>query len=533
MPSCPLTADRYPPSAAYDTDCSTRMTSLRPLHLLAIAIVVGLSVPLAARAQTSATDVRLAGFDEYVAKAVKDWNTAGLAIAVVKDGRVVFKKAYGVRQLGRPEPVDTATLFSIASTTKAMTAAAVGMLVDEGKLKWDDRVIKHLPGFQLHDPYVTRELTIRDLLTHRAGISGADYLWAFTDFSREEVISKLQLLEPSYSLRSSFVYQNLMYLIAGEVVRVASGMPWEAFVTTRIFQPLGMTSTVPTRAMARARNNVASPHWQFGDTLTLIQTRQADVIAPAGSVVSNVSDMSKWMRFLLDSARVDNRRLLKPETLAELFKPQAIVPPDEFYPTIELTNPRWMTYGLGWFQHDYRGRMVQFHTGSLNGAVAIVGLIPDERLGVVVFANTDHVEVRHALMYRVFDHFLGNPVRDWSTDLRALYGKERARDDSTRKANEARRISGTKPSLPLEKYAGTYADSLVGSLVVSIENGKLRARVSSFRAGSVEHWQYDTFRIRWDNRWDGASLLTFTIGREGIPSTANYAGFTLRRESSR
>jgi CubicO group peptidase (beta-lactamase class C family) len=485
-----------------------------------------------APAQGQASDPRLAGFDQYVEQALRDWKPAGLAISVVKDGKVVFQKAYGVRQVGRPEPVDTATLFQIASVTKAMTAATVGMLVDDGKLKWDDPVIKHLPAFQLYDPYVTRELTIRDLLTHRAGIGGTDYLWGDRDLTRAEAINRLRLVKPTYSLRSSFVYQNLMYTMAGEVVGAVSGMPWEAFVASRIFQPLGMTSTVPTQALARTRANVASPHWRFGDTLTAVRGHDADVIAPAGSVVSNISDMSKWIRFLLDSARVGNKRLLKPETFAELFRPQAIVPPDEFYPTIELTKPRWMTYGLGWFQHDYRGRIVHFHTGSLRGTVAIAGLMPDEQLGVFVFANTDHVEVRHALMYRVFDLFLGNPVRDWSTDLRTLYQKERTRADSTRRANEAKRIRGTKPSLALEKYAGTYKDPLLGDIVVTAENGSLRVRASSLISGSLEHWQYDTFRIRWDNRWQGPSLITFSIGQDGLPGTASLYGVTLRRETS-
>jgi CubicO group peptidase (beta-lactamase class C family) len=500
---------------------------------LAYTIVVGavLSSTLRAQASPSPTDSRLAGFDEYVAKSVKDWNVAGLAIAVVKDGRVVFEKAYGVRQLGRPEPVDTATLFNAASTTKAMTAVAVGMLVDEGKLQWDDPVIKHLPGFQLYDPYVTRELTIRDLLTHRAGLGNADYLWASRDLSRDTVISRLRFVKPAYSLRSSFVYQNLMYLMAGEVIRAVSGMPWETFVATRIFQPLGMTSTVPLSAMARGRADVASPHWRFGDTLTLIKTIETDVIAPAGSVVSSISDMSKWIRFLLDSAKVGGKRLLKPETFAELFTPQAIVPPDEFYPTRELTKPHWMTYGLGWFQHDYRGHMVDFHTGSINGFVAIAGLLRDERLGVYVFANTDHVEVRHALMYRVFDLFLGAPVRDWSTEIRALYGKRTARADSSRTADEAKRIRGTKPSLPEAKYVGTYSDQLLGKIIISMENGNLRARMSSSLAGSMEQWQYDTFRIRWDNRWDGTDLVTFSIGQDGLPETVTLGDFILRRET--
>jgi CubicO group peptidase (beta-lactamase class C family) len=186
--------------------------------------------------------------DAYTAKAVRDWNVPGLAIAVVKDGRVAFAKGYGVRELGKPAPVDTQTRFAIGSTTKAMTAAALAMLVDEGKLRWDDPVTKYLPGFQTGDPYVTREITVRDLLTHRAGLGNADFLWYESDIPAAEVRRRVRMLRPAYSLRSSFIYQNVMYAVAGQVVAAASGMPWATFVRTRIFGPLGMTATEATLA---------------------------------------------------------------------------------------------------------------------------------------------------------------------------------------------------------------------------------------------------------------------------------------------
>jgi CubicO group peptidase (beta-lactamase class C family) len=447
----------------------------------------------------------------------------------VKDGRIVFAKGYGVREIGKPAPVDTQTLFAIGSTTKAMTAASIGMLVDEGRLKWDDKVTRILPAFQLSDPYVTRELTIRDLLTHRAGLPNADVLWYRSDNSPEEVIRRVRFAEPAYSMRSSFIYQNIMYAVAGQVVAAESGMPWERFVRTRIFAPLGMPNTVPLGDSLRGRSNVAAPHYRFGDTVRVVSNASVDAVASAGAVWASVADMARWMRFILDSARADGKRLLKPETYAELLKPETMVTPEEFYPTAHLTKPHWTTYAFGWFQEDYSGKMVDFHTGSIDGMVAIIGLIPDERLGVYVLANLDHAEVRHALMYRVFDAYLGNPPRDWSGDLLKLYGGIRAAGDSASRRAEARRIPNTHPSLSLDRYAGTYADSLAGDINVSFESGKLRLRSSSTHAGTLEHWEYDTFRMRWDNAWEGTSFATFTIGRDGVPTRLDFEDAVLRR----
>jgi CubicO group peptidase (beta-lactamase class C family) len=468
--------------------------------------------------------------DAYTAQAVKDWGAVGLAIAVVKDGRVVFEKGYGVRELGKPDLVDSTTLFAIGSTTKAMTAAAMGMLVDEGKVRWDDPVINYLPGFQLKDPWVTREITVRDLLTHRAGLPNVDFLWYGTNNSTAEILRRVRYVDLAYSPRSSFIYQNVMYAAAGQVIAAVSGMPWEEFVRTRIFEPLHMTGTVPLLSRASAQPNVASPHDRIDDTMRVIRNASVDGVASAGSVWSSVADMSKWMRFILDSGRVDGKRLLKPETFAELLKPQTMVPPDQFYPSARLTRPHWVTYGLGWFQQDYDGRAVDFHTGSIDGMVAIIGLIPDERLGVYVLANADHVELRHALMLKAFDLWGPAPGkgRDWSTELRTLYGNANAQAIAARKAAEAKRVTGTKPSLPLARYAGTYSDSLYGDVTIRTSGDGLRFK-SGTMEGTLEHWQYETFRVQWDNRWQGTALVTFVIGSDGAPSRIEMGGRALER----
>ena len=395
------------------------------LALTILAVTLSASPRVSAdQAPPGAPATPLAGFDDYVAQSVKDWKTTGLAVAVVKDGQIVFAKGYGVRRLGSPEPIDDRTLFAVGSTTKAMTAAAIGMLVDEGKVAWDDPVIKHLPWFALKDPYMTREIRVRDLLIHRAGVPNTDFLWYEQPLSAREIIGRLRDVELETSPRTHFTYQNVMYAVAGEVVAAASGMPWAEFVRTRIFEPLGMSGTIATAATLAEQPNVATPHYEIDGTVQVIRNASVDGVAPAGSVWSSVRDMAQWLNMLLARGTAGGpagKRLLSEKVVAELFTPQTMVGPDAFYPTARLTTPHWTTYGLGWFQADYGGEKVDFHTGSIDGMVAIAGLIRDRNLGVVVLANLDHTELRHALMYRVFDAYLGRPARDWSADMRALY----------------------------------------------------------------------------------------------------------------
>ncbi|MDX1579140.1 MAG: serine hydrolase, partial [Gemmatimonadota bacterium] len=441
-------------------------------------------------------------FDAYVSEAVEAWGAPGLAIAVVHGGRVVFERGYGVLELGRPARVDEHTRFAIGSTTKAMTAAAIGLLVDEGALDWDDRVIDHLPGFRLHDPYATREVTIRDLLTHRAGLGNADFLWYEQETDADEILRKVRLLEPAYSLRSGFIYQNIMYLVAGEVVEAVSGMPWDVFVTERLFEPLDMDETVALASRIRGRPNVATPHDTVDGELRPIENASVDPVAPAGSVWSSVSDMAKWLLMLLAEGELPSgERLLEPGTVREMFTPQVVLRSQ--YPTTRLTRPDWMTYGLGWFQQDYRGRKVDFHTGSIDGMVAIAGLIREQDLGVYVLANRDHVEVRHALMYRVFDVFdpHGGDPRDWSTDLRELYDELAASAAEARARRLEGRVQDTEPSHPPAAYAGRYEDPLFGSVEVEREGDGLRLVYGPGLRGPLEHWHHDTFLVRFDAAW--------------------------------
>ncbi len=495
------------------------LMNIKTFHLAVILLFFN----ALAAGQPVSTDPRVKSFDQYIENARKQWEAPGLAVAVVKDGKVILKKGYGVRELGKPDPVTPETMFACASTTKAMTATCMGMLVDEGKIKWDDAVITYLPELQLYDPAATREIKIRDLFVHDTGVGNADFLWGDMDIPPDEVLRKMRDVKPSYSLRSSFIYQNIFYLAAGKVIEKVSGIPWDQFIRTRIFQPLAMTSTVPFLKEVKSAN-MTMPHYSVEGKITVIEHTSADNIGPAGSVWSNIDDMSKWMICMLDSSKYDGGRLLSKKTWVEMFKPQVLVPPGQFYPTQQLTKPNWTTYGLGWFQHDYKGRKVNFHTGSLAGAVAIHAQLPDERLGIYVFGNYDHAEVRHALMYKAFDQFALGGTQDWSTDFKKIYDKQAANGEKSKKEFETKRVLNTQPSLPIENYAGKYNHPSFGTVEISVVSNQLIIALNNFSRATLEHWHYDTFRGWNEKKWYGKVNASFILGTDGKISKVVFDG---------
>jgi CubicO group peptidase (beta-lactamase class C family) len=495
---------------------------------LALALLILLSTPAVAQDRPPR---ELRDLDAWIARAVRDWEVPGLAVAVVKDDTIAFAKGYGVRALGSPAPVTTATLFANASTTKAFTALAVAMMVDEGKLAWDDRVTDRLPTLVLRDAYPSRELTLRDMLSHRVGFGDPGFLWYGTDLTANEMFRRLRFVEPQSSFRARYAYNNVTYAAAGIIAGEASGTGWDTLVRDRILTPLGMTATVTQGRLLPPDADVALAHDRVRDTLRVIAGvgSLVDGIAPAGSMYSNVLDMSRWLRFLLRGGRLGDSALVRPETFAELFRPQTLIPRESFYPTARRTGTHFTAYGLGWFLQDYRGEFVAMHTGSIDGYVAIVGLVPERRLGVVVFANRDHAELRHAIMWKVFDAYVGAPDRDWSVELKALYDSVDARQAERRAEREAQRVRDTRPTLPLDAYAGTYADSALGAVTVRVADGRLTFSQSAFLTGVLEHWHFDTFAIRWDRGWLQPTLVTFRIGPDGTVTGAEVDGVLLGR----
>jgi CubicO group peptidase (beta-lactamase class C family) len=467
-------------------------------------------------------------FDTYVEKSRKQYLVPGMAVAVVKDGKVLLKKGYGLRNVNQTETVNDQTLFACASTTKAMTAMCMAMLVDEGKVHWDDPVIKHLPDFQLYDLYMTRELKIRDLFTHNSGMGNTDFLWGLMDIDSDEVLNRMKLIKPSYSIRSSFIYQNIFYLYAGKVIEKVSGSPWEVFIQKRIFDPLGMARTYPHLAMVKDANQSSAHYWVDGKVTTIDRTN-ADAIGPAGSVWSCVDDMSKWAISMLDSSKYNGGRLVKSETWIELFKPQVIVPANEFYPTQQLTKPNWTTYGLGWFQQDYKGRKVNFHTGSLAGEIAIHGQLPDSKLGIYIFGNLDHAEVRHALMFKAFDVFSVGGTRDWSSEFQTLYKNLGQQYELKQKSEDQQRIANTKPSLALSEYSGKYESKLYGEVIVTHTDQNLNLAINKVVNAQVAHWHYDVFSGWFDKRWWGKTKVQFVLDTSGKASTLLIEGMEFKR----
>ena len=506
------------------------MRHVRRLLLLATPM---LALPSAPWAQPAP----LRDFDAYVAQAMKDWEVPGVALAVVKDDSLVLLRGYGVRQLGKPEPVDGQTMFGIASVTKSFTAALVAMLVDEKKLGWDDPVSRHLLGFELADPYVTRELTVRDLLTHRSGLARGDMLWYASPFSRQEILRRVRFLRPAWSLRSRYGYQNIMYIAAGEIVAAAAGKSWDEVVRERIFAPLGMTATNTSVKDLAGLPNVAAPHQKIGDTVRAIPYRNVDNVGSAGSINSNAAEMARWVRFQLGEGKWQGKQLIGPAAFREMHTPQTVIRIDS---ATKAMNPdvHLMAYGMGWNIHDYRGREVWRHAGNLDGMSALVAALPEERLGVVVLSNMNFSDLRTALMYRIIDAYLQAPPKDWSTLMLAAAKRRQQQARANEQRQDSTRVRGTKPSFPLERYVGTYVDSMYGEARVWQESGKLVLGLGPAFAGDLEHWHFDTFRARWRDRSLGTQMVTFTMNASArieamkLDDLADFQRLPERRDST-
>jgi CubicO group peptidase (beta-lactamase class C family) len=458
--------------------------------------------------------------DTVVERARKEFEVPGIAVAIVKDGNVVLAKGYGVRRMGEPAPVTPQSLFRIASNTKAFTAAALAILVDEKRIRWDDPVTQYLPAFQMYDPYVTREMTIRDLLTHRSGLGlGAGDLMFFppSDLSREEIVRRLRFIRPATSFRTTYAYDNLLYLVAGQIIPAVTGKSWDDFVKERIFTPLGMTNSFTSTDGLKAGKDVAIPHSKLSGKLEPLPQEDVDNNAPAGSIVSCVADLAKWMNLQL----AGGAKIFSAAQSKEMWSGQTILPiPDpakDAPPAFSAIQPGFHTYGLGWDLRDYRGKKLVSHGGALSGFLSRTALIPELKLGVVVLTNQE-TSAQLAIANTVLDHYLGAPDTDWVAAYSDLAKKQHAEADETLKQAAGKRNSDTHPSLPLTAYAGRYRDAWYGDVRIEEYHGKLLLFFthSPDLAGELEHWQYDTFIARWKKRsLDADAYVTFTLKPDG------------------
>jgi CubicO group peptidase (beta-lactamase class C family) len=487
----------------------------RPARFLAAALLA--ATPL--RAQTAPPP----RFDAYVARVLATFDVPGVAVAIVKDGKVVLAKGYGVRELGRPAPVDADTKFGIASNTKAFTATALAMLVEEKKIEWDAPVIRYLPDFAMYDPFVTRELTVRDLLVHRSGLGlGAGDLlwWPASTYDRAEIARRLRFIKPATSFRSAYAYDNVLYLVAGQLIERISGQSWEDFVRTRILMPVGMTMSTVRHSDAGTAGNVATTHAEVDGKVKVIAPMVSDNTNPAGGINSTANDMAKWMIVQMDSGRLSSgARLFTPASARELWSIVTPIPVrSRARPGLEHLRPNISGYALGFGVADYRGHLRLQHSGGLPGYLSLVTMFPSERLGVAVLTNQESGDAFNAITLRAIDHYLGAAEIDYTTAFAAQ--RDTARMQLAQQATRARttRDSTSKPSLPLSKYAGKYEDVWYGDVTITNEGTGLVMRFGHTPqlVGEMVHWQHDTFLVRWrDRELRADAYATFALNPDG------------------
>ena len=479
---------------------------------------------------------QLQDFDAYVEGVRRQFDVPGIAVAIVKDGRIVLERGFGMRELGKPAPVEPRTLFAIASITKAFTSASLSMLADDGKLSLDDRVIDHLPWFQMSDPYVTREMRLRDLLVHRSGLGlGAGDLlyWPGTDYSTQEVARRLRHVPLTGSFRGQYAYDNILYGVAQLVIEQVSGQSYAQFLQARIFAPLGMDDTRFNSDALRAGDNVATGHAKADFTDLQPAPRMAwGNVSGAGGLYSSVHDMAQWMRVQLDAGVIApatdaggaERRLFsaaRQKAMWSVVTPMAISEPT--VPELLPARPNFLGYGEGWQLSDYRGRKLVSHTGGWPGMVSRLTLVPEHKLGVIVLTSAEVGGAFNAVTMRALDAYLDAPRTDWTGAYAAALAKARGKADDSWQKHVAARDAKSKPSLPLARYAGTYRDPWYGDVVITHEgrsqrDGKLLMSFSRTRAlvGELRHWQHDTFVVRWNERWLNAdAFVNFALTADG------------------
>jgi CubicO group peptidase (beta-lactamase class C family) len=459
----------------------------------------------------------LDALDAYFREALKDWNVPGFSIAIVQDGKVVLTRGYGVRELNKPEPVTENTLFAIASNTKAFTTGAIAALVNDNKLKWDDRVQQRLPWFDVfNDPWISREARIDDLLCHRIGFRtfSGDLIWWNTPYSAEDVVRRAKYLKPQFGFRRGYGYSNIMFIAAGEVIEEVSGKPWAAFVRSEILAPLGMTNTALTVQELKSRPDVATPHGSDDDGKPYpIAWQQWDSTSAAGGVISSAADLSRWLRLQLNLGEFDGKKLWTP---AQAWKMWSLHTPIPYIPR-EAKDEQVFDLngaGLGWFVGTYRGEFIVRHAGAYDGMFSQTMMAPKKKIGVVVLSN-GMTGLPASVAHYALDEMLGAHEKDWSAEnlKKAAEAREKKKKE---KSNEGdKRLKNTKPSLRLEKYTGHYGGAMYGDAEVKVEKGKLVLRLlpTPDLIADLEHWQHDVFEVKWHKKhaWFGDGKVQFIL----------------------
>jgi CubicO group peptidase (beta-lactamase class C family) len=470
-----------------------------------------------------------ADFAQRAEAARKQIGVPGMAIAIVENDQVTFARGFGVKALGKPDPVDADTIFPTGSTGKAVTVADLAILVDQGKIGWDDRVIDHLPGFQMYDSWVTREMTIRDLLVHRSGLGLGEGDLLFvprTNLSRAESVRRLRYLKPATSFRSGFAYDNVLYMVAGQLIESVTGETWEKFTAEQVLKPAGMLHSTSDEEARFANPDRAQPHARMNGGLRGAGDQQLlderDELgrngAPAGGLAVSANDMARWLQIQLDGGKLPGGtgRLFSETAHVQMWRPMVLEPISELPPALKTTQPMFNTYALGWDVTDYRGAKLIWHGGAVFGFLTAVVLLPDKHVGFAIEINSEDGEVIRGLMYELLDHYLGSPRTDWVARFSA---EKQRRVSEALKALKAQTAqpAGVGPSLPLTRYAGTYTDPWYGNIEIAAAGDKLTIDFKSTprMSGSLEHWQYDTFITRFDDPTIEPTYVTFGLDADG------------------
>lgn len=482
-----------------------------------IRLVVFLSllfVPIQLLAQTAPAQINLDGFDAFVEKVMKDWKVPGLSLAIVKDGKIVYAKGYGFRDVAKKLPVTPDTLFAIGSNSKSFTAAALGILADEGKLDFDKPVREYLPDFRLYDEYATANLRVRDLVSHQSGLPRHDLLWYGSPLSRKELFDRLRYLEPSRKLHEKYQYNNLMFMTAGVLVERLSGMSWEEFIAKRIFEPLAMKTSNTSVNTSKRSADFALPYAETKGELKEIPFRNIDAIGPAGSINSSVNEMSNWLAMQLAKGKFNGKQVISEKSLAENHKPH-IITSDQLPPYEELS---YGSYAMGWGLSTYRGHLVSAHSGGIDGFISQMRVLSKDQLGVVVLTNSG-TNASAVVVYNILDRAFGLNEIDWNQRVKTDLAKSNGAQIKARADSEAARKKDTQPSHPLADYVGEFEHPGYGKLLVKLENDALKVDLHGLGA-TLKHYHYDIFQGVEDAASMGAGAL---VGVK-VSFLANKAG---------
>jgi len=465
--------------------------------------------------------------EQTIQKTMNVFQVPGIAVAIVKDNKVVMSKGFGVIEYGKKAKVNADTLFGIASNTKAMTAAILAGLVDEGKVSWQTKIIDIIPEFQMPDAYVTREFTILDLLSHNSGLglgAGDLMIWPETTLSNADIIKGLKHLPQVSSFRSEFAYDNLMYVIAGEIIAKLTGQPWKSVIQQRIFDQLGMNKTKAKFSMISENNkNVARAHVPLEGELNVVGGNFLEKFSSAGSVASSVNDMSLWLMAQLNKGSfAKDKRLFSDKQSHAMWQARTLLPVSERATINDKTH--FFAYGLGWFLNDYHGVKLIHHSGGILGMVSKVVLVPEENLGMVILTNQQSGYAFNAIYHQILNEYLEISNKDWTDHYQVLRHKRVAAEKSRMAEAESKINKDSKPSLPLAEYAQTYVDSWYGEINISHKNNKLNMQFTHTAAlkGTLEHYQYNTFIVRWDDRTlEADAFVNFNLNADGSINTVS------------